>query len=192
MPEMRLPEAAAALGVSVDTIRRRVKRGELAHHTDGQGRIVVHLGDAAVQVPSNGHGAAEHLPSAAVQAAEQLLGIAEQTAEHAAEHVAGQRLAAAEQAAGQARLEGIQAQLDAAQSEVSFLRDELRRRDELAEREREQHQAEREALHARLHEALAALALQRALPSGEPPAAAVPQAAPEPPRPWWARWAWWR
>lgn len=183
---MLLAEAAATLGVSVDTIRRRVKRGELASHTDSQGRIVVHLAAAAEYLPSNSHGAAEHLPSAAVQAAEQLLGIAEQTAEHAAQQVAGQRLATAEQAAQQARVDGLQAQLDSAQSEVSFLRDELRRRDDQFEREREQYAHEREALHTRLHEALTALAMQRVLPQASVQVSVEEPVAPR--LPWWRRW----
>ena len=45
MAEMLLVEAAAALGVSVDRVRPRVKAGELAHHKNPQGRIVVHLAD---------------------------------------------------------------------------------------------------------------------------------------------------
>jgi chromosome segregation ATPase len=179
MADMLLAEAAAALGVSVDTIRRRVKRGELAHHTDSQGRIVVHLANSVEQMPSS----AQH---AAVQAAEQMLGTAEQVAEQVAE----QRWAAAEHGAMQSRLEGLQQALDLALSETSFLRDELRRRDQQAEREREQHAQERDALHQRLHEALAALAIQRALPSGKatttpnPPATASPL--------WWVFWRRWR
>src|SRR5688500_2438517 len=143
MAELLLVEAAAALGVSVDTIRRRVKRGELAAHADGQGRLLVALPDDAMQPPSTASSAAEHAPSSAVQAAEQVLS--------SAQHDAQQRLADAQQA----RLEALRDQLDAAQSEVSFLRDELRRRDDGHEREREQ-------WHERLHEALAALAMQRA------------------------------
>jgi hypothetical protein len=199
MAEMLLAEAAAALGVSVDTIRRRVKRGEFQHHTDGQGRIVVHLADVAGQMPGN----AQH---AAMQTAEHVLG----DAAHVAEQVAEQHWAVAEQSAVQARAEGLQDALDAARSEVSFLRGELRRRDEAhtaelqrreesAEREREQHATEREALHARLHEALTALAMQRVLPSGDASPlgyeAGAPNSSAGTPshqtgtsRPWWAFW----
>jgi len=90
-----------------------------------------------------------------------------------------------------ARVEGLPGTLDAAQSEVSFLRDGLGRGEEQAERELELVTQEREALHARLHEALAALALVRALPS---PTTDVETRAPEVPTPthspWWRRW--WR
>jgi hypothetical protein len=176
MAEMLLAEAAAAFGVSVDTIRRRVRRGDLEHHTDNQGRIVVRLDAPAQQIPSNGHTAAATVPSAARQATE---------------HVAEQRLADAEHAARQARLEGLRDQLDAAQSEVAFLRATLGLRDEELRRRDEQHEREREQWHERLHEALAALAMQRALP--QPTEATVPAPEPSVPtdkRPWWRRW--WR
>ena len=41
MPELTLPQAAAALGVSVDTVRRRIKRGDLPARTDAAGRHLV-------------------------------------------------------------------------------------------------------------------------------------------------------
>jgi excisionase family DNA binding protein len=43
--EVSIAEAAASLGVSVDTIRRRIKRGELVAELDGKGRYVVRLGE---------------------------------------------------------------------------------------------------------------------------------------------------
>jgi hypothetical protein len=52
MPAFLLPEAAAALGVSVDTIRRRVRRGQLAATHDAEGRLVVDI-PAARQVPAD-------------------------------------------------------------------------------------------------------------------------------------------
>ena len=78
-------------------------------------------------------------------------------------------------------------------SEVSFLRDELRRRDEQLEHQVadfQQRLAARELAEAELRRLLA-LALQtRALPA--------PRDAPEKPlhdetipRPWWERWLWW-
>ncbi len=178
MAELLLVEAASALGVSVDTIRRRVKRGELHAHADSQGRFLVVLPDAG------------QMPSAAVQAAEQLLSTAEQVAEQVVE----QHLDGAEHAAMQARLEGLRDQLGAAQSEVSFLRDELRRRDDAhaaeVQRREEAHEREREQWHARLQEALAALAMQQralAAPIDVAPSTPTP-AAIEKPQPWWQRW----
>ncbi len=38
---MTATQAAAALGVSADTVRRRVRRGEFSAHRDGQGRLLV-------------------------------------------------------------------------------------------------------------------------------------------------------
>ena len=46
MAELTISEAAAALGVSVDTIRRKIKRGELRAHQDNKGRYLV-----AVETP---------------------------------------------------------------------------------------------------------------------------------------------
>ncbi|MFI6425527.1 molybdopterin-binding protein [Promicromonospora sp. NPDC050880] len=41
MPQMRIREAAAYLGVSDDTVRRWIDRGLLGAHTDASGRKVV-------------------------------------------------------------------------------------------------------------------------------------------------------
>lgn len=41
MPEMTVPEAAAALGVHHETIRRRIRRGELAARKDERGHMLV-------------------------------------------------------------------------------------------------------------------------------------------------------
>ncbi len=41
MPDYRLREAAALLGVSDDTVRRWTESGRLASHSDGSGRRVV-------------------------------------------------------------------------------------------------------------------------------------------------------
>lgn len=46
MPEMTIRQAAAALGTSVDTIRRRIRRAELASRRDERGWIMVQLPDA--------------------------------------------------------------------------------------------------------------------------------------------------
>src|SRR4051794_16675351 len=43
MPALLLPEAAAALGVSVDTIRRRVRKGQLVATHDAEGRLLVEV-----------------------------------------------------------------------------------------------------------------------------------------------------
>src|SRR5579883_995132 len=43
MPELTVPEAAAALGVHHETIRRRIRRGELAARKDERGRVLVDL-----------------------------------------------------------------------------------------------------------------------------------------------------
>jgi hypothetical protein len=187
MAELLLVEAAAALGVSVDTVRRRIKRGELQARIDGQGRLLVHLVDVPTATPSNGHTAAEHvhssLPSTAEHAAQPVPGAAVQVAE--------QRLADAQHAAMLARLEAAQGELETVKSEISFLRDELRRRDEHhadeLRRRAETHERERDQLHERLQQALAALAIQRALPGGEV-VAAVATTVREAPRPWWRRW----
>ncbi len=41
MPEVTLEQAAIVLGVSVDTVRRRVRLGQLQAHRDGAGRRLV-------------------------------------------------------------------------------------------------------------------------------------------------------
>jgi len=41
MAELTVPEAAAALGVHHETIRRRIRRGELAARKDERGRVLV-------------------------------------------------------------------------------------------------------------------------------------------------------
>jgi excisionase family DNA binding protein len=43
MPALLLPEAAAVLGVSVDTIRRRVRKGQLTATHDAEGRLLVEI-----------------------------------------------------------------------------------------------------------------------------------------------------
>lgn len=45
MPSLPLAEAAALLGVSVDTVRRRIRRGELEAAKDERGRYVVEVAD---------------------------------------------------------------------------------------------------------------------------------------------------
>ena|SRR3990172_3986671 len=49
MAELTISEAAVALGVSVDTIRRKIKRGELRARQDNKGRYMV-----AVEAPPGG------------------------------------------------------------------------------------------------------------------------------------------
>jgi excisionase family DNA binding protein len=45
VPSLPLAEAAAHLGVSVDTLRRRIRRGELEAAKDERGRYVVEVAD---------------------------------------------------------------------------------------------------------------------------------------------------
>lgn len=45
MREVSISQAAALLGVSTDTIRRRIRRGELQARQDGRGRLLVLLAD---------------------------------------------------------------------------------------------------------------------------------------------------
>jgi hypothetical protein len=54
MADCTLAEAATTLGVSVETTRRRVKRGQLASHHDDDGRLRIHLADTARHPPVNG------------------------------------------------------------------------------------------------------------------------------------------
>ncbi len=42
-PALTIPEAAAALGVSTDTVRRRIRHGDLSATKDGKGRLRVRL-----------------------------------------------------------------------------------------------------------------------------------------------------
>jgi septal ring factor EnvC (AmiA/AmiB activator) len=58
MPDVTLPEAAAALGVSIDTIRRRIKRGDLLARKDGAGRYVVTIDTDAAQAHAHDAAAA--------------------------------------------------------------------------------------------------------------------------------------
>ncbi len=132
MAEVPLTDAAAALGVSVETIRRRVKRGQLAARHDGEGRVWITLPDTARQetgpclataTPGDGHCQAED-----------------------------------QQGVLHAMLDATQRELETVKGEVAFLRDELRRRsDEITvwqERLREAHllAAQRPALPAPHHE----------------------------------------
>lgn len=47
MPWVTIPEAAAAMGLSSDTIRRRIKTGELVSQRDPRGRYLVEVEDLA-------------------------------------------------------------------------------------------------------------------------------------------------
>ncbi|MEA2647321.1 MAG: hypothetical protein QOE92_2404 [Chloroflexota bacterium] len=51
MTEVTIPQAAAALGVSVDTVRRRIKAGLLRATRSEHGAYVVEIPDAAVARP---------------------------------------------------------------------------------------------------------------------------------------------
>ncbi|MGH2588925.1 MAG: hypothetical protein ACRDJE_28710 [Dehalococcoidia bacterium] len=60
MTEMTIAQAAASLGVSVDTIRRRIKLGMLDAHTDQTGRRMVLMQGTATP-PVVVHGETERL-----------------------------------------------------------------------------------------------------------------------------------
>jgi excisionase family DNA binding protein len=49
--DLTIAEAAAQLGVSVDTVRRRIKSGRLASHVDPAGRLLVAVEPAAEGAP---------------------------------------------------------------------------------------------------------------------------------------------
>jgi excisionase family DNA binding protein len=51
MPELSMREAAGALGVSLDTVKRRVRRGDLPARRDGRGWWLVQVPDTAPEAP---------------------------------------------------------------------------------------------------------------------------------------------
>ncbi len=51
MPEVSIAEAATLLGTSTDTVRRRIKRGELNARRVGAGRLLVTVPDGCEDVP---------------------------------------------------------------------------------------------------------------------------------------------
>jgi hypothetical protein len=78
MADRTLAEAATTLGVSVETIRRRVKRGQLASHHDADGHLWIHLADPARQASVNGQasgsqGASHRLPDASQEPLRELV-----------------------------------------------------------------------------------------------------------------------
>jgi hypothetical protein len=163
-----LVDAAARLGLTPEALRKRLQRGSIdGYKRDGQWFAWLPAAIAGRQ----------DMPSATIQPQQDTW-----------------------QETTSSLYAALASELDTLKGEVSFLRDELRRRDdvhtaeqrrrdEIAEQEREQHAAERDALHARLHEALTAFALVRVLPSGEEERATVPASeAPSSPRPWWQFW----
>lgn len=68
MPEMSIIEAAATLGVSPETIRKRVRRGELPSHKDDRGHYLVDVEFGLPPPPEFGGNGV----GAALQAAELL------------------------------------------------------------------------------------------------------------------------
>ena len=58
MPEVTLPEAAVELRVSTDTIRRRIKAGELTARADPRGRYLVEVPELASEASEEPSGAA--------------------------------------------------------------------------------------------------------------------------------------
>jgi excisionase family DNA binding protein len=67
MVQLSIPEAAVALGVSVDTVRRRIKAGLLRARRDDHGTYVVDLHDAPANVGDHAHSA--DAPAAQVEEA---------------------------------------------------------------------------------------------------------------------------
>jgi excisionase family DNA binding protein len=61
MPVMTIAEAALALGVSTDTVRRRVKRGELRETQDARGHLCVDLDGTEPALEVVGRSAAPQL-----------------------------------------------------------------------------------------------------------------------------------
>jgi nitric oxide reductase activation protein len=168
MPALLLPEAAAALGVSVDTIRRRVRKGQLVATHDAEGRLLVEVPTArqpqadAVQDAMQTAAAAWQAPSSPPEPARQVPST--DNADHA-----------------RALLEEVRRQRDQLEATVGDLRARLD--------QAETHLTAAEQAQAELRRLLA-LALQtRALP--EPRDEPVPTDG-RSSRPWWARWRWWR
>jgi predicted site-specific integrase-resolvase len=56
VPSLPLADAAAALGVSVDTVRRRIRRGALEAAKDERGRYVVEVAEDAAPMALPSHG----------------------------------------------------------------------------------------------------------------------------------------
>jgi hypothetical protein len=54
MPDLSLAEAASTLGISVETVRRRIKRGQLASHHDAEGHVLVTVPGSDGQMAVNG------------------------------------------------------------------------------------------------------------------------------------------
>src|SRR5215208_5395050 len=52
MAELSIHEAARTLGLSVDTVRRRIKAGTLLARKDGAGRYLVQVDEAAAAAPA--------------------------------------------------------------------------------------------------------------------------------------------
>src|SRR5437868_6866165 len=46
VPKLPMNDAAAALGIHPDTLRRRIKRGQIAAERDAEGRYVIDVPDA--------------------------------------------------------------------------------------------------------------------------------------------------
>jgi hypothetical protein len=67
VPKLAMNEAATALGIHPDTLRRRIKRGQIAAERDAEGRYVIDVPDADADV-----GSAEAAPRQAPDRAEAL------------------------------------------------------------------------------------------------------------------------
>ena len=181
MPTVTIAEAAQILGVGEQTIRRRIKRGELVAERIArpQGHAWrVRLDDVVTRSPDqvNGDGRApDHVLTRSVDQVDQVLTrtpdqvIDQVTPERSIVVDPGPHLAAALELAG-----SLVDQLAAERARVAVL-----------EHERFGLAGQLGFLQAQLQAAQARIKLLEA--PREPPASAV-----ESPRPWWARLAWWR
>jgi hypothetical protein len=166
--------AAARLGLSTDGVYKRIKRGRLrVQRVDGRTLVVLDSPSTQVDTQSTTGGPADGRTDGLDGQVRPSVDTIEQ------DHTSPPPL-----------LETNNAPLvEQLQSENAWLRGEVERRDaELAQRDVADAELRR----------LLALALQRpALPSGatiatpEPATDLVAESATKP-RPWWARWAWWR
>ena len=161
-----VPQTARLLGISERAVRKRITTGTLSAELSPHGWLV-DLPAVLEAVPGGTNGGTGAVPSE--PARYQVPPVDTSPAATAGE------------------LDAVREAWHHAREEAAFLRDELRR-------VREEHAAEREQWHARLREALFALAQRPALPA--PSAPAVPETSeqitcnPAPPPPWWKRW--WR
>jgi excisionase family DNA binding protein len=167
MSALLLPEAAAVLGVSVDTVRRKIRKGQLTAAHDTEGRVLV-------EVPPAMHPAGQP-PADAMQAAVQAAEAAWQAPSSPPEPA--QQVPSTDALL----LEEVRRQRDQLADQVAALRERLN----FAERSIQAHQQGE----AELRRLLAAALQQRALAA---PSENRSEAKSAEPSPWWARWWPWR